>query len=283
MTLLLYIKKLPIFFLLLVSLGFTQTSPIKNNNQSNDDALANKFFNERKYQLALIEYERLLLNNTSKPLIMKYRTKVAQSYERNGQRLEAINEYKKLLQIEEKNFSSILKVALLYQDIYYFYESNQFILNKLNSFDNHQLDTLKYLLSINYYALSEEEKSLKILDEINTLSESSLVKKNILNLKRSLPISPFKASLMNLFIPGSGYAYLKMPQTAIATFLTLSLFGYTTHKSLEQSNVFGSTFGGILFSGFYIGSIYGASQNARKKTNLKLESELFKMRNYLIK
>ena len=88
---------------------------------------------------------------------------------------------------------------------------------------------------------------------------------------------------MNLLFPGSGYAYLKMPQTALATFITLSLFGYTTHKSIESSNSFGSTFGGILFSGFYIGSIYGANQNAAKKRNLKLESEVFKIRNLVFK
>ena len=283
MTHLGFIKKLVIIKIVLVCFAFSQSTNAENIKQANyNDMLANKFFNEKKYQLAIIEYERLLLNASNKSLIKKYRTKVAESYAINGQKLEAINEYNKLLLIDKSHFPSALEISLLYQDIYYFYESNQFIMEKISFFNNQQADTLKYLLSVNYFALNEKEKSIKILNELSSFDEVILAKKNIHDHYSSLGYSPSKASLMNLLFPGSGYAYLQMPQTALATLFTLSLFAYATDSSIENSNSFGSIFGGILFSGFYIGSIYGANQNALKKRNLTLESSVFKMRNLLL-
>mgnify|MGYP006106923225 CR=1 FL=1 len=278
-----FINKLIIFKIIFFSFVFSQSIDIENAKQmSYNDELANKFFDEKKYQLAIIEYERLILNTSKKTLIKKYRTKVAKSYARNGQRIEAINEYKKILLIEKNHFSSVLEISLLYQDIYYFYESNQFILENLKLFNNNQADTLKYLLSVNYFALNEKEKSLKTFNELPSLDEVVMAKRIISDYYESSDYSPSKSSLLNLLLPGSGYAYLKMPQTAIATFFTLSLFAYATDKSIKNSDGFGSIFGGILFSGFYLGSIYGANQNAIKKRNLKLKSNVLKIRALLL-
>mgnify|MGYP001303139001 CR=1 FL=1 len=278
-----FIKKLVIIKIFLFCFAFSQSTNKEYIDQTKyNDMLADKFFNDKKYQLAIIEYERLLFNSFDESLIKKYRTKVAESYAITGQKLEAINEYKKLLLIDKSHYPSVLEISTLYQDIYYFYESNQFIMEKISFFDNQQADTLRYLLSVNYFALNEKEKSLKILNELSSFDEVGIAKENIYHYYNSLGYSPSKASLMNLLFPGSGYAYLKMPQTALATLFTLSLFAYATDNSIENSNSFGSIFGGILFSGFYIGSIYGANQNALKKRNLKLESSVFKMRKLLL-
>ena len=57
-----------------------------------------------------------------------------------------------------------------------------------------------------------------------------------------------------------------MPQTFAATLFVESLFLYATVITYNNQYAIGTLFGGLFFSGFYLGSIYGAEQFAKKKT-----------------
>ena len=74
-----------------------------------------------------------------------------------------------------------------------------------------------------------------------------------------------KAKYLNMLFPGAGYLYLDMDQTFVSTLIVESLFLYATIVTKKNQYAIGTLFGGLFFSGFYLGSIYGAEQFAKKK------------------
>jgi len=263
-------KKSIIIKLLLFSFLLSQNVEEKIQN----DMLAYKLFNERKFQLAIIEFERLKLNTTNKERLKVYQEKIAQSYLNRGEKIEAINEYKKIINVDSSHFTSVFKVASIYQDLYYFYESNQFI-NEINiNFEGSQLDTLQFLKAINHFALNRSDSSLIILENNTSIVKLSEAKNIINDYNNKDKKNPKIASLLNTLFPGAGYFYLNLIQTGFATLFVESLFGYATVTSANNGYKFGSMFGGILFSGFYIGSIYGAKQQALKQKKMLLNQSV---------
>lgn len=245
----------------------------------NNDKLAMRFYDEKKFQLGIIEYERLKLNSNDTKLNIFYQTQIAHGYKELGLVIESINEYKKVLELDLLNFNSVIEIILLYQENFYFYEAKAFIeLQKIN-FKNKNLDEILYLQSINYFALKNNNNALEILEKLKIdklKKEGILIVKNNINKKK---ISPEKASFYNLIIPGLGYYYISLPQTALATFFAEAIFAYGTIQTYKNGYTIGSILGGTLFSGFYLGSIYGANQQAHKKNNLLMKKDIFKMIN----
>ena len=276
-----YMMKSIIINLLLLTVVFTQNTNktvLTIEKKLQDDMLANKLFDERKFQLAIIEFERLKLSVDDINKFKVYQQKIAESYLKRGERIEAINEYRKLTNIDSAHFISTFKIANIYQDLYYFYESNQF-LDKVNkNFKGSQLDTLEFLKAINYFALNKPDSALSMFQNNTLIQESSKAVSIINNYNNMNKKNPKTATYLNTIFPGAGYLYLDLIQTAVATFFVEALFGYATIASANNGYTFGSIFGGILFSGFYIGSIYGASQQAVKKRNLLLNDTVFALK-----
>lgn len=259
--------------LLLTDTVFLQTKDMYSN-----DRLANKFFDERKYQLAIIEYERI---NHLYPYNDNYKfnkQRIAESYFLRGEKFEAINEYKSLIKIDSAHWESGYRIANIYQDLFYFYESNQFINETISNFTNSQKDTLLFLRAINYFALNNLNQAIHILNENSLIEDSQEAIAIITDYQKLNKKSPKVAYALNILFPGSGYFYLNLPQTGIATLFVVSLFGYATWTSADNGYTVGSAFGGVLFSGFYLGSVYGADQQAKKKKKLLLNKVVEKLK-----
>ena len=118
-----YMMKSIIINLLLLTVVFTQNTNktvLTIEKKLQDDMLANKLFDERKFQLAIIEFERLKLSVDDINKFKVYQQKIAESYLKRGERIEAINEYRKLTNIDSAHFISTFKIANIYQDLYYY-------------------------------------------------------------------------------------------------------------------------------------------------------------------
>lgn len=78
--------------------------------------------------------------------------------------------------------------------------------------------------------------------------------------------SPTKAGLLNIFLPGSGYAYAGYPQTGAISFLTNGLFAWGTIAAAQKGQTALAIILGSINLAWYFGGIQGAA-NAATRTN----------------
>jgi tetratricopeptide (TPR) repeat protein len=75
-----------------------------------------------------------------------------------------------------------------------------------------------------------------------------------------------KAGILNLILPGSGYAYAGYPQTGLASFLTVGLFTWGTIAAAQHGETALAVILGSLNLAWYFGGVQGAA-NAATRTN----------------
>ena len=262
-------------FLFVLSLSVFLQS--QNHDWESIEKVALKLYEEKKFDLAVIEFKRanVLYPNNKNYIINQ--EKIADSYRRMGFFVESINEYKKVLEIDEKYWNSIFEISYTYQLINNFSESNSFIIKSLDYYEESKYDSLIYLKATNHFGLMEIDSAIfyfsKVKDKI--IYEKSMNSIEIIEEFQLLQLSsPKLAKYLNFLFPGLGYLYLGMPQTSVATFVVESLFLYSTVITYRNNYIIGSLFGGLFFSGFYLGSIYGAEQFAHRK-NKELHRNYF--------
>jgi tetratricopeptide (TPR) repeat protein len=81
-----------------------------------------------------------------------------------------------------------------------------------------------------------------------------------LNLK-----SPTKAIVFGAIVPGAGYAYADLPQTALAAFVTNAVFIWATVASAHRNEPALATVAGLFSFGWYFGSIHGSAQATKRR------------------
>tara|TARA_B100001971_G_C18234528_1_gene566252 strand:+ start:609 stop:1436 length:828 start_codon:yes stop_codon:yes gene_type:complete len=251
-------------FIMITNIAFAQT-------EEEIQYFANSLFTERDYASAIIELKRVNYMYPENKNHLANKLKISRSYRYIGKQIEAIQELRNVLSLMNDHWGASVQIAKTYQDMFYLYESNDLINAQLHHFQSDQKDTLLYLKALNHFLLKNVDSTKSILNNIN--QSSSLHKKTtetkelIKEFENSSQNNPSLAAGLNAIFPGLGYMYLGLIQTGISTLFVESLFGYITYQSFKQNNTAGLGFGGTLFSGFYLGSIYGAKQQAIKKNN----------------
>ena len=240
---------------------------------SNDDLeiiikVGDSFYNEMKFDLAIIEYRRANIKYPENNYSVKIQEKIAKCYRKMGFFIESINIHKSLLKTNPENWNSIVEIPFNYQLMNNFSESNRFIINQIKNIDNEKKDSLIFLKSCNHFALMQIDSSNFFFNSINNKGFKKLVQRNfkiISEFESNRQFDYKKAKYLNIIFPGAGYSYLELYQTAISTLLVESLFLYATILTHRNQYAIGTLFGGLFFSGFYLGSIHGAEQFAKKK------------------
>ena len=247
-----------------------------NNSTIENIKLADSFFDENLYDLALIEYKRINTNYPDNNYHDQVAIKIAKCYEKMGYFEEAIKQYELLIE-NNNNFIYIFHISRIYHFTQSYRESNNFIKYNLDNYDVEKVDTLFYIMACNYFALNEIDSSKIFFEKIINPSLLSFAKKSvnhINNFQNEKLKDPMLARRLNFIFPGLGYLYLNMPQTFTSAFIIESMFLYATYSSNKNGYTSGTLIGALFFSGFYFGSTHGAWSYAIKNNKKIIKTYL---------
>ena len=197
------IKLIKIFItiLIIISINIKADNSIKENM-----ALAESFFKDNMYDLAIIEYKRINTKYPNNIYSIQVSIKIADCYEKMGYFAESINQYKLLLENENNNWFAIFNISRIYHMIGNYTESNNFINYNSTNFNDGRFDTLLYLKACNYFALINVDSSKINFSKIKDSHLENFAKKSILDInefqKEKLK-NPITARRLNFIFPGN--------------------------------------------------------------------------------
>ena len=244
--------------------------------------VANEFYKKNQFDFAIIEYERANLLYPKNAMFISNQERIAECYFKKGYFIESIKVHQSILGVKNNYLNSVLKISHSYQMMNQYRKSNSLINEYSDNFSGSKFDTLQIIKSSNYFALMKLDSAKFILKNISDKKLEMKVNKNIRIIKefeQNTFKNPKVAKSLNIIFPGLGYLYIGLPETAVATFVVESLFLYSTIMTYQNNYSIGTLFGGLFFTGFYFGSVYGAEQFAiKKKKSILLK--YFKLLNY---
>ncbi len=240
----------------------------------NKHEFADYLYQSKLYEMAIPEYYRAMYNGSTADSIRSL-TSIARCYANTLHIIESVNTYKKISDYDPTNWEASYSRALLLNQIHNFYESNTTINEVISKYAGAKQDSLRLVKAVNYINLGRYMESYDVLSEITTPDIKQRATRIKAVLDSNLPLKTKKnmhAVLLQAIIPGSGYLYCGMPQTALATFVVNSLLGFAVYDNFHKGN----TGSGLVFSitagGFYLGSIFGGLQAVSKYNNRLLEN-----------
>jgi len=227
------------------------------------------------FERAITEFKRVNYFYPQNDNFLTNKIKIADSYYLIGKKIESIREYKDILKINGNNWTAVLEIAKIYQNMSFLFESNKHINSYLNKFLPAKMDTLLLLKCINHFKLKNIDSVNTILsgNEFLGISQEKIKNSKIIikNFQNKNFYDPHLAGILNI-VPGLGYYYCGLKQTAFATMIVESIFAYATYRSHRNKNSSGVLIGSLIFSGFVFGSING-SINTAEKQNIRLFDE----------
>lgn len=225
------------------------------------------------YELAIPEYYRTIYCGTDSDTIRGL-LGVALCYTESGKYIEASGIYEQIEMRDKFNWNAVKNHTSLLTDIKHFYESNLVINKHINLFPIEHQDTLRLYNAVNWVNLGKFDKAKDVLSDIST-GYPKLHAESLLGIMdEHLPLknkNKTKAVLLQAILPGAGYLYCNMPQTALATLVVNSIMGFAMYDSFNKNNNGSGVFFSVIGIGFYLGSIYGSFQALDKYNNRELE------------
>lgn len=244
--------------------------------------VADEFYKKNQFDFAIIEYERANLLYPKNAMFFSNQERIAECYFKKGYFIESIKVHQSILDVKNNYLNSVLKISHSYQMMNQYRKSNSLINEYSDNFSGSKFDTLQIIKSSNYFALMKLDSAKFILKNISDKKLEKKVNKNIRIIKefeQNTFKNPKVAKSLNIIFPGLGYLYIGLPETAVATFVVESLFLYSTIMTYQNNYSIGTLFGGLFFTGFYFGSVYGAEQFAIKKKK-RILIKYFKLLNH---
>jgi len=231
---------------------------------SNSLKYADYLFNTGQYDLAAIEFERVVylepVDTLAKlRLIRSYR--YMQDYSTVIKRIEGFFPYTKndFPEAFANEYISSLLSKRNYQRANLFLEGNN-TLNK-EQITVYQLGTLMMENQWDEAASLSDQKQALISKE-ESYPQMSAILSDALNIHYK---SPALAASLSAIIPGSGKAYSGRWKDAIYSFLFISAGSYLTYRAFSTK---GMSVSGVLWGtvtiGFYSADIYGSHKSARR-------------------
>ncbi len=266
---------LRVFAILFILLFFISL----NGEVTNNFAYADFLKSEELYDLAIGEYYRSMYNG-SKEDTTRALFGIAECYAKSHKFIEAAKTYEKL-EDQEINWDAIKLHTFLLTDIKYYYESNKLIDKFIQALPKEKQDSLLIYKAVNLINLGKYNEAEETLNQISTDYPKSRALDIQAIMDESLPLKfkkSGKAVFFQAILPGAGYLYCKMPQTALATLVVNSLFGYTIMDNFKRGNTGSGVFFSVIGTGFYLGSIYGSLQAVSKYNKREMENFSNKIR-----
>lgn len=206
--------------------------------------------------------------------------------------LKALGEYEKALyefsvrcpDVFKNHCTLVYHIGLVYKELANYSELLNVTVPVLESCQDINLIPKIYLL--NGYSLAKMGLYNESIASYKSLAEngsfSKLSEKNIdfiEQLQKFKHKSPFLAGSLGL-IPGLGYVYCGHKQTGFTAFLVNGLITYATYNSIRNKNYGMGALTGVFNLSFYLGSITGAVNSAKRYNEKKKSSILSKIQFY---
>jgi hypothetical protein len=266
-------KLLLVCFLAIIYTGKTQ----ELLNRENSTKFARYLHNTQQYNLAAIEYERILSFSPADAeitinLLKAYRLgNICKNSFKNIEVLGA-----KSLLVNEMVATEYLNLALTCNCCY---EKTDF---ERAMFSLHSEKQVLYKLG--YHLLNQEYDSLFRIKEINreliTRSYSSVFEP-INRMEHFRRKSPGLALAMSSVLPGSGKAYAGYWGDAVMSFIFVSSNAWLSYRGFSKKGVesaSGWIFGSMSF-GFYLGNIWGSGRAAKTYNEIEYQKHYSEAKN----
>jgi tetratricopeptide (TPR) repeat protein len=256
-------------FLLFVFTFFAITAEAQSVYDSqHSNEFATYLFKSQQYELAAIEFERLLF---LKPQNDTLQVALVKSYAFNS-------EYKTALSRLNKFANNPAELPENLSDLYAYnlLADKQFITALAYLNQNRSLSNERVLYYRSYSNLFQKQYSHVIteLDSIQPIPESLSILKNFAEAGQTLPRkSPFIAGALSTLIPGAGKFYTSDWKDGIISLVMVSAVAYQTYRGFHRGGI-SSPYGwiyGTVAVGFYFGNIYGSVKSAQRFNKRKAE------------
>lgn len=216
-----------------------------------------------EYYRAITEFYRVNCYFPDNIDYIKNLESISNCYYLSDNKLEAIEGYKKILKKDDMNWKAVFSISKIYNEIFYYHESNQFIESYLNRFYDFRHDSLFFLSAINNVYLRKYDKAktqFEILRENTIFNKKAEFCYNNLIDQTPLKFKNKYYALCYSIIPGGGYFYTRRIQTGFSALITNCLFSFATYECFKKRETGLGTVCSVFSISFYLGSIYGSLQ-----------------------
>lgn len=253
------------FVFLLLIFQFCQSEGQDLFDVSNSSAFADYLFTAGEYQLAAIEYERVVFSDSTN---LRAKIMLMKSYRMQG--------------VYQKGIARINSIFINYKDIPngIATEMGRMLLldqqfdeaNDLLHFNNNLSDTDKLYLLLSGEMLKGDFKSASLLYESNSGIDAGFIAGygSLLDLEKKFNYKkPGVSIIMSAILPGSGKVYSGFWKDGLISFIFITASAYQSYRGFSKYGVksaYGWIFGSLA-AGFYIGNLYGSGKSANQHNN----------------
>ena len=250
------------FVFLLLIFQFCQSEGQDLFDVSNSMAFADYLFTAGEYQLAAIEYERVVYSDSTS---LRAKMMLIKSYRMQGEYQKGISRinsfFKGYSEIPDGMATEMGRLLLHDQK----YDETNDLLNLNNNISGNEM----LFLRLSGEMLQGDFKSASVLFEKSSNNDAGFMTDygNLLELERKFRYKkPGVSIIMSAIIPGSGKVYSGFWKDGLISFIFVAASAYQSYRGFDQNgvrSVYGWIFGGLA-AGFYIGNLYGSGKSANQ-------------------
>ncbi len=283
------------WIIIVYSLLLSFLSPLSSWSEQTDyfsprnlKKFADNLYQNQDYYRAIGEYQRLLAFTSKAQDSIIYR--IANCYEKQGAWNKATLYYKKVIKCTGSRLTeySYYQIALNLFFQKHYQQSIRFLEQNADQIQHSVLfQEFDYLKGINFIYLDQWNRAYSYFNErtrkYNNQKFAQATKfasgKSELSFKK-----PWLAGVMSTIIPGSGKLYTLHRGDAFYSMMLLSLIGYLAYDGIQNKKSTKGWLFGSMFTGFYLGNIYGSIISAKvyneKQIQFYLQNSNFQLKIY---
>ena len=216
-----------------------------------------------EYERAITSLKRLNSFYPKNSNVIDNLSLISNCYYLNQNYIESNNISNSILDKNKTHWPSIIRSIKSFQNLDYYYESNDFIDKHKSNFESNKLDTLTLFSTINYIHLNQIDAAKNILKNIDSnslLYEQKNKFTELINNECPLKLKNKKIATLYSIIPGGGYIYTDHYETALSAFIVNLLFYKAAYDAYNTGNYGVGHFCSFLSFSFYFGSMTGSWQ-----------------------
>ncbi len=239
-----------------------------------------KLFDNKKYDLSILELERVNFYSKEIDKIQKTLLLIAVNYFKMQNSNSAMETLNKVSFIDEYMEVQLNTLKFIINDLENTNRWNSNFFSKQID-DSPNINKYKQFQIYSLFKLKEFEEIEKNLNKLND-SNITIELRILIENQNNLPYkSPLLAGIMSSIIPGSGYLYAGHTKEALSAFVVNILFGSGIYYLFKNENYSSGILTTMVAAPFYLGNIIGSANSAQLYNNKIDQFEYLKLRKIL--